>query len=894
MKQYNLGVDIGGTHIVCALVEPVKGKIVQGSIIESKVDAQAPADEIIAIWKDTIGKAVVDKCIQGAGVAMPGPFDYERGICKMEGVNKYDSLFGIDIKEEFKKCFPNDCIPIQFSNDASCFALGEYYAGSARKSERSLVVTLGTGFGSTFLIDGKIQEKEMPGVPPNGYLYCIPYKESIADDYFSTRWFVKEWEGLTGIHAEGVKEIAESATGNDSLGQSLFDRFADNLSEFILPWLEQFQPDVFVIGGSIAKASGLFLTRLTRNLTSNRISIPIRICECWEQAPIIGAAMSVHITQSTSSDSHNSWRRTEQFLAPEKARPTQPGHYDIYPAFPIGPGKIHSGIPAFVQQLIQYKTIIIDGYVGVFWDYLVDMLGKEFNKLGKEIRWFHVNVAMKPADEINSMLEPYLGGDDPLFGTMTDKHLIDWFDSDKLKKLKPDSRADINIIVGCGASLAGWAGTLVYIDLPKNELQFRMRAQKANNLGCDTLNDKNRIYKRFYFADWPALNEHKRNILSRMDWIVDGQRPNNLLFMKGDELRRGLTAMSRNFFRVRPWFEPGPWGGNRLIRHIAGLNKAVPNLAWSFELMVLENGLMFESNDFRLELSFDFLMFNNYKEVLGESAERFKYDFPIRFDFLDTFTGGNLSVQCHPRPEFIKENFGMPFTQDETYYIVDAKEDAHVFLGFKEAIDPDELRKTLIDSQENLREVDIEKFVQKHPSKKHDLFLIPNGTIHASGTGNLVLEISSAPYIFTFKMYDWLRLDLDGRPRPLNIERGMKNLYFDRQGEKIQTEFISHPCILEESAECVIEHLPTHPNHFYDVFRYSFDKEIRPETHNQFHVWMIVEGSSVIVETSGGIRQRFNYLETFVIPAAAGSYRIINEGKDRIKMVQSLLKSMID
>jgi mannose-6-phosphate isomerase class I len=305
--------------------------------------------------------------------------------------------------------------------------------------------------------------------------------------------------------------------------------------------------------------------------------------------------------------------------------------------------------------------------------------------------------------------------------------------------------------------------------------------------------------------------------------------------------------------------------------------------------MVLENGIMFESDDYRLEVSFDFLMYNNYKEVLGDCAERFTYDFPIRFDFLDTFDGGNLSVQCHPRTEYIREEFGMPFTQDETYYILDCQNKPEVYLGFQAGINPEEFHQALLQSEINATPIDIEKYVQKFPAKKHDLFLIPNGTIHASGKDNLVLEISSAPYIFTFKMYDWLRLDLDGRPRPMNIEHGMKNLYFERQGKKVADEHISKPCILKQS-DYTLEHLPTHQNHFYDVYRYSFDKEISIETNNKCHVWMLVEGQSVMVETVSGMKQRFNYAETFVIPAATGSYTIRNEGKEKAMMVKAFVK----
>jgi mannose-6-phosphate isomerase class I len=358
----------------------------------------------------------------------------------------------------------------------------------------------------------------------------------------------------------------------------------------------------------------------------------------------------------------------------------------------------------------------------------------------------------------------------------------------------------------------------------------------------------------------------------------------------GEDLRNGLDAMSRNFFRVRPWFEPGAWGGRWMLDHIDGLNPDVPNLAWSFELMVLENGLMFESDGYRLEVSFDFLMYNNYQEVLGDCAGRFKYDFPIRFDFLDTFDGGNLSVQCHPRPEYIREKFGMPFTQDETYYIVDCQNNPVVYLGFQDGIDSKEFHEALLRSQDNNEPMDIENYVQKHPAAKHDLFLIPNGTIHASGKDNLVLEISSAPYLFTFKMYDWVRLDLNGKPRPINIEHGMNNLYFERQGKRVHEELICKPYIMELTDDYTLEHLPTHPAHFYDIHRYTFDRKIAVETGDKCHVLMLVEGSSVMLETAGGMRQRFNCAETFVIPATAQSYRIHNEGREKAIILKSFVK----
>jgi predicted NBD/HSP70 family sugar kinase/mannose-6-phosphate isomerase class I len=889
-----LGLDIGGSHLGGALIEAGTGRLVEETFHQVAVDSSADSAAILRQWRQGVRQVlggVPLTELTGIGISMPGPFDYPNGISRIRGLHKYDALYGMNIRQVLQKELGlASGFPVLFQNDAVCFALGEYLSGAARGHGRVVAVTLGTGMGAAFLDRGRpVQQGEE--APPGGTLYQLPFGGGTAEDYFSGRGVKSLYQSLRPVEEEGAvpgaKEVYERAGRHEQAALCTWAEFGRSLGQFMAPWLESFGADCLVLGGSISKASDFFLEALKKELRRRNVQAAVTVSSLGEKAAVLGAASLV----TEKKTDRGALRRSSQPLLPLRKPSCNGGGYDMYPAFGLGEGKIHAGIESLAGYVKKCKTVMIDGYAGVFWQALATDIRASLEADGLKVHLCETRDWFYPPEVIDAFLAPFLGAQDDVWGSRCDKRLGDFFDPEKIASAGERPDADIHIVIGTGASLAGWECPLLYVDLPKNELQYRMRAGSICNLGSLQPEDALSMYKRFYFVDWVVLNSHKKDILPRIDVIVDAQRPDAPTWMQAGELRAALDTMSRNVLRVRPWFEPGAWGGQWLKNHIPGIDKDVVNYAWSFELITPENGLLLESGGLLLEVSFDLLMYAHGPEVLGDAfAFRFGDQFPIRFDFLDTVKGGNLSIQCHPSPAYIRSHFGEDFTQDETYYILDAEPSAGVYLGFQEDIRPKEFRRALVQSQEKNKPVDITRYVQYHPAAVHDLFLIPHGTVHSAGAGNLVLEISATPYIFTFKMYDWLRLDLNGRPRPINIGHAFNNLDFSRKGEQVKRELISLPRLLEQGEGWKLFHLPTHPDHFYDVHRYEITGEVNIRTEGSCQVLMVVEGPGILLETQNGVTGRFSYAETFFVPAAAESYRLRAEAGAAVKVVKAFLK----
>ncbi len=291
-KNIAIGTDIGGSHISCAAVDLVSGKIIRETLTERSVDNQAQASTIIAIWTQVLSAAlskVTFENVKGIGFAMPGPFDYVKGISYIRGVAKYENLYGLNVSEAISHGLGfHDDFLIRFMNDASSFAVGEAWAGSASGFDRSLSITLGTGFGSAFISKG-IPIVDGPEVPESGCIYHLPYKDGIADDYFSTRGLLSRYKKISGKKLSGVRELAAIAATSKVVAD-LFADFGDNAGLFLAPWLKKFRAEILVIGGNISHAYNLFGDVFEERLKKENCTCEVTISELKEDAALLGSA----------------------------------------------------------------------------------------------------------------------------------------------------------------------------------------------------------------------------------------------------------------------------------------------------------------------------------------------------------------------------------------------------------------------------------------------------------------------------------------------------------------------------------------------------------------------------------------------------------------------------
>lgn len=575
----------------------------------------------------------------------------------------------------------------------------------------------------------------------------------------------------------------------------------------------------------------------------------------------------------------------------KKSYAVETSNFDKFPSIAVKGQKGFSGWNAICQEIIRNISeqnnartlIVMECYHGVAEQEIVQQL----QCISNGMICISVKDALLSEDRLNQLVEPYVT-DDPVFGYITPLEMKDLFDTDLmaiLKKKVDGIEKGTVLVYGPGASLvAETPDLLLYADMPRWEIQLRFRRNEVGNLGVSNPSDTfSYQYKRAYFVDWRICDRLKQQVLHRADYVLDTTIPDEPKMISGEVLMASLRLAVQRPFRVVPFFDPGPWGG-QWLKEVCDLENSEPNIAWGFDCVPEENSLLFQFDNLNFELPSINLVFYQPESLLGKKVyEAFGAEFPIRFDFLDTMEGGNLSLQVHPLKQYIREKFGMAYTQDESYYFLQAEEGAFVYLGLKEGINPDEMMKALQDSQEKEIFFDAEAYVEKWPVRQHDHVLIPAGTVHCSGANSVVLEISATPYIFTFKLWDWGRMGLDGKPRPISLEHGRQVIQWNRTTQWTKENIINQFRKVSEGNGWIEEQTGLHPDSFIETRRHWFTTIVHHHTGGVVNVLNLVQGRAVMVESPTGAFEPFevHYAETFIVPAAVGDYTVrpLEEGQ---------------
>lgn len=563
--------------------------------------------------------------------------------------------------------------------------------------------------------------------------------------------------------------------------------------------------------------------------------------------------------------------------------------YRLDPRYAPAPGAVlATGWQAAAAQLPPGPvTVAVDGPPTVDWDALAAGLTAELTARGSAVRALDLRAHHAPPTAVRHRTESPEDAADPYYAKLAENPLRDFFD-DLPRPPRPAGR-EVLLVHGPGAALLPH-DLLWYADLPKRHAEAAVAAGTGHNLG---LPHRKGELRRLFYIDWPVLDRHRDTLAPRLDAWLDTQDPQRPTYIDGTGLRATLTSLARRPVRTRPYFNSTPWGGHWAQRRL-GFDPTARNTALGYELIAPEAGVLIGTHPgLQAEIPFQLLCVLHPAAMLGPPVTaRFGTSFPIRFDYLDTVDGGNLSVHCHPKERYMRERFGWSYTQHETYYMTLGSPDTRVFLGLREDADLDLFRKEIEEAAHDGVPMDPEDHVMTFPAEQGRLFMIPAGTPHASGAGNVVLEISATPYLYSLRFYDWLRPDADGRPRPLPYEHGLANLESGRRGDAVAHDLVQEPRTLRTGSGWREELLGALDEMFYEVRRHVFDAgaETDDDTADRFHVLNVVEGEGVLLTTAAGERHALSWAETLTVPAAVGPYRLAAIGEAPVKVVKALVR----
>ncbi|MDT2470192.1 class I mannose-6-phosphate isomerase [Enterococcus avium] len=540
------------------------------------------------------------------------------------------------------------------------------------------------------------------------------------------------------------------------------------------------------------------------------------------------------------------------------------------------------------------KTITLECYPGV------NLLELEKQLLSKltDARLVKADDYAYDAETVTNRIAANMT-EDRVFGIMSHATLNDFYPEYEVRKLQKELAEEKKRIVvyGTGAAvIQPQPDILCYADLTRWENQKRHRAGMSNWKAANEKEDNLKKVKRGYFFEWRIADRLKQQLTEQIDYLIDTNIPEQAKMVDGASYQAALDQIVEQPFRLVPYFDASVWGGQWMKKEF-NLDPEKENYGWAFDGVPEENSLYLNFSGTTIEIPAINVVHQRPIALLGKKVQaRFGNEFPIRFDYLDTVGGGNLSLQVHPRVDYIQDKFGMPYTQNESYYILQASEKSTIYLGVKEGTEKAELFNELRKAEKGDYRFPDEKYINCFPVKKHDHYSIPAGTIHCGGPDTVVLEISQTPYIFTFKLWDWERLGLDGVPRPVHLAHGEENVNTDFDTTWVQENLINPVETLHKDSERRVEKTGLHELEFIETHRHWFKKEVIVDVHQSVNMLNLVEGETITVESLNNSFEPFeiHYGETFIVPETIKEYKLVNQGdpNKEVAVIQAFVRNL--
>lgn len=588
-------------------------------------------------------------------------------------------------------------------------------------------------------------------------------------------------------------------------------------------------------------------------------------------------------------------------------------------------GAICSGAPAAAKKFIasiaeQAKkegvVVALDGYTTANWTVFINLLARELTILGIDWETIDANRStLKDGKEIDAMIDPLLIWDtkiDPtlLYGKIYKggyKGLLDESKVAAFRKAVPAAKVPgkVVIVYGYGSlipELRDLYDVKCFFDLTPKTSMLRIRRGEYSNLGKERPDAINRVIRRCYYCDFENAVHNRKELWENNvpDWYFIDSDPGKLQMMPFSAFSDICAQLVKYPFRAKPCYLEGVWGGT-YMKKLRNLPKEMRNAAWVFDFIPMEVSVLVEAGDELLDINYCSFVHKEGVNLMGKDCvKKYQGYFPIRFNWDDSYhSTGNMSIQCHSGGKYNIENYNEFGRQDESYYVVVTGHEAKTFIGFRDDADIPQFFKEIEAADTEHKTCDYMKYVSYEDSVPGLQVMLPAGTIHSSGRNQVILEIGSLTIgSYTYKMYDYLRLDFDGKQRPIHTHLGELNVRQDRRTSVIHDpespEYIVQKPRLDVSGDGWEEYiLGENPQMYISLRRLEFEKQCEQDTKGEkFHVLTLVDGEKVRVRSVEHPERHFDmeFMEIVCVPADMGRYVIENLGKEPIRIHKTCLR----